>query len=462
MTVLVPLTLFGWIPVVILLFTILPPRRAVLAAFIGAWLFLPVAGYMLPGFPNYTKTTATSFGVLLGVMLMDGGRLATLRPVLTDLLAAGWCFVPVMSSLTNGLGLYDGLSASFEHVMVWGVPYLIGRAYFTDLASLRELAIAMFIGGMLYVPLCLIEVRMSPQLHMWVYGFHAHDFIHNRRLGGWRPTVFMHTGLGLGMWMTAASLMGVWLWWNRSLVRIRGVPVWMLLAPLLVTTVLCKSLGALLLLAGGLGVLYVSRLLRTRLFLLAVLCIPLAYIGVRATGSWDGAEMLEAAQEVAGPDRARSLGVRLRNEDILVEHALKRPVFGWGGWGRNRPEGVRTITDGMWVIAIGQRGIVGLGLLLGMMLMPVVVVLRRLRPRTWRDPATAAPLALGMLLMLHMIDSLLNAQPNPVFILAAGGLAGLAPVSVRAAGRQAHRIQGLGGAGRIGHISGRQHGYQAN
>ena len=41
---LVTMALLGWIPVVLAVFCILPPRRAVIAAFLGAWLFLTMAG----------------------------------------------------------------------------------------------------------------------------------------------------------------------------------------------------------------------------------------------------------------------------------------------------------------------------------------------------------------------------------------------------------------------------------
>ena len=61
--------MFGWIPVVLVLFAALPPRRAVPVSFIGAWLFLPMAGWDLSGLPDYTKTSATSVGALLGVLL---------------------------------------------------------------------------------------------------------------------------------------------------------------------------------------------------------------------------------------------------------------------------------------------------------------------------------------------------------------------------------------------------------
>jgi len=93
------------------------------------------------------------------------------------------------------------------------MPYFIGRVYFTDAESVRELAIGFFISGLIYIPICLFEIRMSPQLSKWLYGFDAG--FSGQRLGGWRPTGLMASGLMLGMWMTAASLCAVWLWYTE-------------------------------------------------------------------------------------------------------------------------------------------------------------------------------------------------------------------------------------------------------
>src|SRR4051812_32677503 len=54
------LVLIAWIPLLMLLFGIVPPRRAVIVASVVAWLFLPVAEFKLPGLSDYSKTTATT------------------------------------------------------------------------------------------------------------------------------------------------------------------------------------------------------------------------------------------------------------------------------------------------------------------------------------------------------------------------------------------------------------------
>ena len=85
MTALVPIVMYGWIPLILFLFALLPARKAVLAAFLVGWLFLPEAGFKFSGLPDYTKITATNLGVLLGAVFFDSGRVTRFRPRFFDL-----------------------------------------------------------------------------------------------------------------------------------------------------------------------------------------------------------------------------------------------------------------------------------------------------------------------------------------------------------------------------------------
>ena len=170
MTFLVPLMLFGWIPFTIILFCKLKPHRAVLVSVIGGILFLPQTGYGFQGMPDYTKQTAIALGVLLGGRLSGARSKVSFQFGRYDLPMLIWCLCPIASSISNNLGLYDGLSSAFTQIIYWGIPYFAGRVYFRDMASVRELCIGIIIGGLLYVPLCLFEVRMSPQLSKMLYG----------------------------------------------------------------------------------------------------------------------------------------------------------------------------------------------------------------------------------------------------------------------------------------------------
>jgi len=431
MSLLGQLILLGWIPLVVVLFASLPSRRAVIAAFLLAWLFLPMAEYRIQGLPDYTKMSATCLGVILGTMLFDLPRLLSVRPGWTDLPMAIWCVCPLASSVSNGLGVYDGLSAVLNQFTTWGLPYLIGRLHFTDAASLKELAVGIFVGGLLYVPLCLYEIRMSPQLHTMLYGFHQHSFAQTMRWGGWRPTVFMQHGLMVGMWMCMASLLGLWLWMSGTVRRVWGVPTGWLLLPLLITAILCKSTGALALLVLGLLSLLTARWLRSPLAVWALLILSPLYMTLRAGGQWSGQSLVTLAERLTGQQRAGSLQYRMHNEDLLAARALQRPLFGWGGWGRARVIDETSgrdisVTDGLWIIALGNHGVVGLASLTASMLLPGVILCLRRRVGEWSMPAFSPAAVLAVVVTLYMIDGVLNAMINPVFILLAGALGTLA------------------------------------
>jgi hypothetical protein len=424
-TLLVPVALFGWLAVVPALFSVLPPRRAVLCAYLGAWLFLPVFSYDLPGFPDYDKTAAAALGTLIGILGFDSARLLAFRARLVDLPMILWCTVPFASALANGLTAWDGASAVIGNVLTWGMPYLVGRLYFASLAGLKDLAGGIVLAGLVYVPLCLLEIRLSPQLHHWTYGFHQHSFDQTFRFGGYRPVVFLAHGLAVGFFMTACTLVAFHLRNGRSL-RISRSAAQGVFLTLVATAILCKSLGALVLLAIG----CVCTLLPSgaRPGLIALTMIPILYMAVRGAGQWEGAMVVEWAESI-NPDRARSLQGRMAAENLLVARALGRPLLGWGGYGRNRVldengEDI-AVTDGYWVIALGVTGLVGLLAFTACMLLPVWRFVRDWPPWTWRTPLVAPAYVVAMILPLFLIDCLLNAFVNPAWLLIAGGLSGL-------------------------------------
>lgn len=433
MSVLVPIALFGWIPLVLALFAVLPPRRAVIVAFLFAWLFLPMAGYEFEGVPNFTKMSATSMGVLLGILLFDSSRFGTFRFAWYDLPMLVWLLVPMASSLHNGFGAYDGMSAVFDQVVVWGVAYFVGRLYFSDLGGLRELAIGILIGGVVYIPLCLYEIRMSPQLHTMLYGFHQHVFMQSMRFGGWRPTVFMQHGLAVGMWMAVSSLLAIWLWQTRVLRSIWNVPMSLLVPPLVITAVLCKSAGALALLVVGAGALTFSQLTRSARVVALLLLIAPAYLTARIAFGWDATAVVDFAEQVQR-ERAASLEMRIFNERRITQLSLQRPLVGWGRWGGYRQiddgEG-HVVTDSLWIIAFGQTGLIGLAAVTTAILLPAGLFMYRTGMRRWHWPELAPPAGLAVVLILFMIDSLFNSMLNPIYLLAAGGLAGLTTAKLR-------------------------------
>ncbi len=242
--------IYAWLPVVLGLFLFFKPRTAVLIGIFAGWMFLPErAGVDLPLLPPWTKYTGTNLSVLTGVILFCPHRLTGLRWRWWDLFMVAWVLVPMASSVSNGIGggtataIYGGLTLVLQNAVVFGVPYLIGRAMFRTADDLRALVVALFAAGLVYVPLCLIEMRLTPQLHRWVYGSHAHAFGQAKRMGGFRPTVFMQHGLMVGFFMTAATLAGWWCWRGKLIRKIGGMPVGWALLLLTLVTLNCRSAG---------------------------------------------------------------------------------------------------------------------------------------------------------------------------------------------------------------------------
>ncbi len=434
MSPVVHIVMFGWIPVVIGLFFKLKPRHAVIASFLIAWLFLPNAEYPLPGFPNYTKMSATCWGVLIAAAVFDMESLARFRLRTLDIPMIIWCLCPIASSLSNGYGIYDGISVFLRQTVTWGFPYFIGRVYFSSLVGLKELAIGIFIGGMIYIPLCLYESRFSPQLHYKVYGFYQHTFNQTYRWGGWRPMVFMTHGLMLGVWMMSATLVAFWLWSTGVLKSFKGIAMKWLVLLMVFTTIWCRSTAAIAHLFTGMAILYMSQKYRKPLFLILLVAIPLFYLPTRSTGIWTGKDLVSFISENISVDRAESLRFRMVNENILAEKAIKRPLFGWATWGKARvydDDGNDvSVTDGLWIITFGNHGLVGLLSMTLSILMPVFYLLRHYPARIWDDPRVAPAAVLSVLLALYMVDNLLNAMINPIFLILAGGISGLPPLAV--------------------------------
>lgn len=429
---LVYIVMLGWLPAVLYLFWRWQPPRAVVVSFITAWLFLPQAAFPLPGLPDYTKMSATCYGVLLATIVLDAKCFSSFRPGWLDLPMLVWCVCPFASSVSNDLGVYDAISAAITQTVTWGVPYYLGRLYLNNLDGLRKLAIGIFVGGLLYVPFCLFEIFMGPRLHMIVYGYHQHSLAQTMRYGGFRPMVFMQHGLMVGAWMMAAALIGVWLWKADVIKQLWGIPIGWLVAALLVTAVLVKSTGALILLVIGIVILFFSKWFRTSLLLLVLLIATSSYLYVGVTGTFSGDQIVSVASRVLDEERAGSLKFRFDNEKLLSDKARQRTIFGWGGWGRNLvyvynewKDEELSITDSLWIIAFGINGAVGVISLTASLLLPVLGFLLCYPARLWDNRKLAPAAVLAVLLALYMLDCVLNAMVNPIYTLACGGIAGL-------------------------------------
>ncbi len=430
--IMVPIAMFGWIPIVMALFAKLEARTAAAVAFVAGWMFLPVAAFNLPALPDYTKTTATCVGILAGAWIFDKERFRQFRFNAADLPIVLWCTAPFFSSIANDLGAYDGLSQTMYQTITWGLPYYIARIYFSESEGMNILATAIVIGGIVYIPFCWFEMIMSPQLHRMTYGFHQHNFLQTLRDGGgFRPMVYMDHGLMTSMWMVIAIFLGTWLFISGGLPKkILFVPTVYLLVFLIFTTVMMKSFGAIILLFLGVAVIVLSHRMKRTLLILILLLIPHLYVITRTTGIWDGQNLSGFVEQKISADRAQSLQFRFDNETILIDKAMRGTIFGWGGFGRSRVYDDKgrdiSVADGLWIIALGQNGIYGLLTMMIAIQTPVLLFLLRIKPERWKEKAWAAAAVMAVFLSIYMIDNLLNAMINPVYMLFSGGITGMA------------------------------------
>ncbi len=431
MSLITTLVFWGWIPVVFYLFRRFPPQQAVVISFMVAWLFLPQISIILPVLPNINKLSITCYSILLVTAINDLGRFSSFRPSWLDLPMLIWCVCPFASSLDNGLGIYDGLSTTLAQTVTWGGPYFLGRIYLNNLAGLRLLAMGIFFGGLSYIPLCLIELRIGPQLDLWVYGFTTTtNWNVAIRNGGYRPVVFMGTGLMLGAWMMTATLTGIWLWKTGVIKQIGRIPMSWLVMALLVTFVSCKSAGASISLVLGSFILFFARWWRSTFPLWLLIASIGCYLFLGVNGNFPRTQIISYTSKVFNAERTQSLQFRFDNEVFLGEKARQKMIFGWGGFGRNRVYDENgkdlSITDSLWIIVFGTNGLVGLCSVTASMLLPVVRFFMLGYPaKTWSHPKVAPAAVLAVALTLYMLDCVLNAMINPMFALIGGAISGM-------------------------------------
>jgi hypothetical protein len=130
--------------------------------------------------------------------------------------------------------------------------------------------------------------------------------------------------------------------------------------------------------------------------------------------------------ENVSEERAASLGMRLRNENELAAKALERPTFGWAGWGRSRVYDIYgrdiSVSDGGWIIALGEHGLFGLAAWCIAMLLPSARFLRDIPPRFWSHPRIAPLAAMAIIATLNAANNMLNVDVDPTYLVGMGGM----------------------------------------
>lgn len=435
------LALLAWPAVSLMLFRYLPIGRALVGSIILAYLFLPPgpAGFDFPVLPPLTKDTIPNIVIVIGALIFARKSIQWLpqNPIAAGLLVI-FVMSPIITILTNGEPIFFGqvglpglrfreAIALCMQQFLFVAPMLLARHFLANEEGQKTIMYGLVIGSLVYSLPTLMEVRLSPQLNLWVYGFFQHNFDQAVRFGGWRPLVFLYHGIWLAFFGMTAVVCAF------ALMRAEfGTKKLLLLGAafyLAAVLVLCKSAGAIVWAMALVPlVLFTSK--RIMLTVAAVVAsIVLIYPVLKQLGVLPIEELL-AWIEGMSLERANSLRFRFTNEDILLERAYQKPWFGWGSWGRNHildpvSGNFLTVTDGRWIIVIGVYGWLGFLAEFGLLSFPIFLMWWK---GTKGDPSHLSPYigAMALLLAINVADLIPNATITPITWLFAGAILGYA------------------------------------
>ena len=218
-----------WPLVALALFHSLPVNRALIWTILGGLLLLPVgASIKFEGVPAFDKSSIPSLAALAGCVMVAGRTPRFLhRFGLAELLLLMYLIGPFITSELNGdsifignrflpaIDQYEALSAAVAQFL-FVLPFFLGRQFLKTSADNTEILRILVIAGLLYSLLMLFEVRMSPQLHRWVYGYSVLSFAVEMRYGGFRPTVFMTNGLVVAFFTMTTVVAAAAFWRTRT------------------------------------------------------------------------------------------------------------------------------------------------------------------------------------------------------------------------------------------------------
>jgi hypothetical protein len=434
-----------WPLVVLVLFRRLSPDRALIWSILGGYLILPpLAAINLPVVPDLDKASIPNLAALVMAVFLLKDRIAIMPE---NWLGRGLILLFVLSPfatvLTNpepiqkvngdlqGMRIYDSVAAVANQAIAL-LPFFLARRYLATPEAMRAILVALVAGALVYSIPMLIEIRLSPQMNVWVYGYFQHDFFQTIRFGGYRPVVFLPHGLWVAFFTLMAVLSALSLF-RLTPAQDRPKPFGIFLY-LLALLILSKSAGAVVYAALLMPV--VLFLGRRWMFLLAagLAVMVVAYPLLRGAHLFPLDAIIHWAEGIS-VDRAHSLAFRFENEEALLERAAEKPFFGWGGYGRNLiydpfTGAGRSIADGAWIITLGIYGWLGYVALFGLLALPLILMAREavLSRRAALCPHAAA---VAVLLAANLMDMLPNATLIPFTWLMAGALMGHAESAAR-------------------------------
>ena len=422
-------------------FAWLRPAGAVATVYIGGLLFLPVAHYVssdfadasthtvlstaLPAYHLINKSWVAALTAACGAVLFDRASVARFRPSLADLPMAVWCGWPLAQSLFVDANPSPWM-ASLYLAASWGLPWALGRIYFRDPQQRLILFDTMTGISLLLLPIAVIEGIYGLRIYEWLYGPHPFAGVGAIRYIGYRPLAMFEDGNQYGLWIACIAVIAVW--------RARTVPaesncgLRTLIAVLFcLASLASQSIGAIILMAGGVAFIFLSRRIRSlhRFIIPAAIAISLGFC-VYVSGVLPLRTI--AKETVAGQtvlavlkksDRS-SLSWRVSQDEKVMPVVRKNLLIGSGHWDWWRDTGTRPW--GLPLLLIGQFGLVGLLLAIAS---PIVTLWRgwplaRLPQGARSSLEQQSNFLLSVILIMAACDAMLNAFVFLPAILFAG------------------------------------------
>jgi O-antigen ligase len=230
--------------------------------------------------------------------------------------------------------------------------------------------------------------------------------------------------------MAAAALLAVALRAHQLAKRVAGIPMGVAAAVLAATTVLCQSVGSILLLFLLLPLTLSTR--RSTLRLYAALAI-LGIVGftlllVATHGSLRAASqhnsILQTLAAILAKSGRGSLSWRLARDTNHIGLALHRPLLGYGSWAWWQNGDVRPWS--LWLLLFGMYGAVGLLAFAAILFLPILAAVASLKAERNAARRQLAMAIVAVTLMIAADDLLNSAMILPYLLL----FAGLASISI--------------------------------
>lgn len=429
-----------WPVIALLLFRAMAAVPAIIWGILVPYLFLPEKfAFNLPGLPDLDKTNVIALGVILGFVsnrdkfrrelthnpvVLSNNKLRRVGQLCLFMLLAG----SLVTVHTNGdvlrygqtvlppMRLWDVISM-IGTTLLYLLPFFFARTYLVRPETHQQLLSALVVMGLVYSLFMLIEIRLSPQLHNWIYGYHQHSFLQHIR-DGFRPKVFLFHGLWVGFFMFMCTIAAFSMW------RARQEPKWLFAGGwIFIILALSANLAALLIAILGLVIIFAVGQRAQLLIAIVLACTILLYPMLRQAQLIPIQQIMNAAANIS-EDRAMSLLFRLENEDQLLQKALERPVAGWGGYSRERvyDSGGRdiSVSEGRWIQTISTRGWLGYIGLFGLLTIPLLFLLKTRQ----RKPIPPETLALIVIILGNLIYMIPNSTLTAISFLVFGAMAG--------------------------------------